>query len=581
MLNMADQAFSCSPSVWSRRGVLCAGALVVLLGSDARVAAGQSDDSAAARVDRVFAPWGHAGSPGCAVAVSHDGRVVLERGYGMANLEYDVPITPATIFESGSVAKQFMSAAIVLLAQEGKLSLDDDIRKYLPEMPDFRATYGRPVTIREMLHHTSGLRDFYSLVSLAGRPIGLHVYTNAELLEMESRQRALDFPPDDEYAYTSTNYHLLSIVVERLTGMSLPAFTKARLFDPLGMTHTRWRDDFTRIDKGRATAYRTRSDGVVVADMPFTNLFGGGGLLTTVGDLLRWDANLTDPRVGGRAMVDTMVTRGRLTSGRTIPYALGLVVGTYDGVPEISHEGATGGYRTFLGRYPAQGLDVAVLCNWGAIDAPGVGHQVADIYLPAASRPSVAPTAESPTLTTSEVAARAGVYRSQRLRALLEIELHGTQLVLAGYPSRALVALSASHFRVANGEADIEFESTPDGVTAAKWTGAEGDTARWVRLRPVQRTSGELAAYTGEYRSPEIETTYVIAVDSGQLVARLHGVVVERLTPMYPDGFATAAGTIEFTRSAGAGHRITGFRIGEGSLRDLRFERVITADHTS
>ncbi|MFL5612049.1 MAG: serine hydrolase domain-containing protein [Gemmatimonadaceae bacterium] len=289
-------------------------------------ASGQQVQTAGAelapRVDRIFAAYDGAGSPGCAVGVGRDGHTLYTHGYGEANLEYDVPITASSIFESGSVAKQFTAAAIVLLAQDGKLSLDDDIRRYLPEVPDF----GQTIRIRHLLTHTSGLRDQWELLGIEGRGPGTQVHSPATTLDLVTHQKALNFPPGTEYSYSNTGYSLLGIIVQRVSGKSLDAFTQERLFKPLGMIHTRWRDDFTAIVKGRTTAYSGSATRGFRTDMSFTNMIGNGGLLTTVGDLLLWNENFFTPIVGGQAFVDSMQTRMTLRNGRRITYALGLDV---------------------------------------------------------------------------------------------------------------------------------------------------------------------------------------------------------------------------------------------------------------
>ncbi|HKG93522.1 MAG TPA: serine hydrolase domain-containing protein, partial [Gemmatimonadaceae bacterium] len=343
----------------------------------------QAVDSAAA-VDRVFARYATADGPGCAVGVARDGRTLIERAYGMANLEYDVANTPATVFETGSVAKQFTAAALVLLALDGRLSLDDPARKYLPELPD----YGVPVTVRQMLNHTSGLRDWGSVAAAAGWPRGTRVHTHAHVLDIVSRQRSLNFPPGSEHDYSNTGYNLGAVIVERVSGEPFAEFTRRRIFEPLGMRHTGWRDDFTRTVKGRSTAYSPRGgdSGGFRLDMPFENVHGQGGLLTTVGDLLRWNEHLARPSeaVGGRALVDSMERQGRLTSGRRIEYALGLYVRSHGGRREVSHSGSTAGYRAFLARYPEQRLSVALLCNRGDANPTALARRVADASLPAA-----------------------------------------------------------------------------------------------------------------------------------------------------------------------------------------------------
>src|SRR5262245_53640572 len=259
-----------------------------------------------ARVDAIFARWTSA-TPGCAVGVAVNGRPVIGKAYGMADLEHDVRNVPETIFEAGSVSKQFTAAAVLLLARDGKLSLDDAAHKYVPELPD----YGAPLTIRHMLTHTSGLRDWGNVAQIAGWPRGTRVHTHDHVLDIVSRQRALNFTPGTRWSYSNTGYNLAAIIVSRVSGMSFADFCRTRIFEPLGMTHTSWRDDYTRVVKNRAIAYARRQD-EYYQDMPFENIHGNGGLLTTVGDLLRWNENFTNPKVGDAAFVRQQQEVGRL-----------------------------------------------------------------------------------------------------------------------------------------------------------------------------------------------------------------------------------------------------------------------------
>jgi CubicO group peptidase (beta-lactamase class C family) len=291
-------------------------------------AAGVRGQSAApgAAVDKLFARWNDT-TPGCAVGATVGGNSVISKAYGMADLEHDVRNTPETIFEAGSVSKQFTAAAVLLLAREGKLSLDDQVRKYIPEVPD----YGVPLTVRHMLNHTSGLRDWGSVAGIGGWPRTTRAYTHAHVLEIVSKQRALNFTPGSRYSYSNTGYNLSAMLVARLSGMSFSEFSQKRIFGPVGMTHTSWRDDHQRIVKGRAIAYSEQS-GQYETLMPFENVHGNGGLLTTVGDLLKWNENFSKHLVGDAAIAREQETPGRFNDGRAHGYALGLMVGTRNGL---------------------------------------------------------------------------------------------------------------------------------------------------------------------------------------------------------------------------------------------------------
>src|SRR5688572_24569115 len=275
-----------------RLSVFLRALLVTSAGVDAQTPPRQDT---VARVDSIFSRISTA-TPGCAVGVSRHGRTILAKAYGMANLEYDVPLTSESIIEAGSVAKQFTAAAILLLAQQGKLSIDDQVRKHIPELPD----YGAPLTIRHMMNHTSGLRDWGTVAAVEGWPRGSRAHTHDHVLDIVTRQRSLNFRPGTEYLYSNTGYNLLAIIVQRVSGRPFTDFTRTEIFEPLGMTRTSWRDDYTRIVKGRATAYSPTRGGFRL-NMPFENVHGNGGLLTTVEDLLRWSTNFDRGQVGGPA----------------------------------------------------------------------------------------------------------------------------------------------------------------------------------------------------------------------------------------------------------------------------------------
>lgn len=376
-------------------------------------------------INRVFAPWGSAAGPGCAVGIDRAGAPRVTRAFGAADLEYDIPNRPETIFEAGSISKQFTAAATVLLALDGKLDLSDDVRKYVPELP----AYQRPITIRHLLNHTSGLRDWGSVEDLAGWPRGTRAYTHDHVLDILVRQRALNYPPGDRYSYTNSGYNLLAIIVSRVSGKPFATFSRERLFTPLGLTSTQWRDDFRRVVKGRAQAY-SKSDGQWELDMPFENVHGNGGLLTTVSDLLTWTAMLERPTPAWKAMVDSMHVRGRLTNGDTIDYALGLFVSDYRGLHRVEHSGATAGYRADVLRFPGRGLAIAVLCNAGSAAPTAYANQLVDSLLapalgPVAARPPQRPRADSsawkPNAATLD--AYAGSYYSPDVETAVEVSI--------------------------------------------------------------------------------------------------------------------------------------------------------------
>jgi CubicO group peptidase (beta-lactamase class C family) len=531
--------------------------IVPLALAAATAAAAQPDLTA--RVDSMFSTW-NAQSPGCAIGVAQNGRTLLSRAYGMAELEHDVPNTPETVFEAGSVSKQFTAASVVLLARQGRLSLDDDVRRWIPEVPD----YGTPITLRHLLNHTSGLRDWGSVVQLAGWPRGTRIHTHAHVLDVVSHQSALNFTPGAEYLYSNTGYNLLAMVVERASGVSFAEFSRRELFEPLGMTSTQWRDDFTRVVKGRAQAYAW-SENAWHQQMPFENIYGNGGLLTTVGDLLRWNQALTDRTIAG---LDTMETQGVLTNGRRIEYAMGLMVAPYRGTREVSHSGATAGYRAYLARYPEHGLSVALLCNAGSAN-PSVVYRTVDAYLgdrlhDEAPVPPAAVAVDAP-----ELERRAGVYRSLRTGVPLRLLMAEGKLRSGG--GTELIPLGSSVFAFGPGATRIEFIDGPPARVQIRYP--DGDTVMYEPIAPADTSATRLAEYAGEYHSNDAEATYTAAVVDGAVVLRMRPSTSVRLAPVYADAFTGPGGSlVQFIR--GADGRVQAFTISVERVRNLRFDRV-------
>ena len=510
----------------------------ILLIAVPSIASAQSSDLGPV-ADRVFAQWTKE-SPGCAVGVAQGGRPLLTRGYGMANLETGTPITAETIFESGSVAKQFTAAATLLLMQDGKLRLDDRVQKYIPELPE----YGRPLTIRHLLSHTSGLREWSNLVAIDGWPRGSRIHTQDELLDAVFSQKEVNYPVGDHYSYTNSGFGLLVTIIERLSGMPFERFTTERLFKPLGMSQTGWRTEFDRIVPGRAQAYSRRGTGWAL-EMPFENVVGPGGMLTTVGDWLRWNDHL-DRKTLGAWLVDSLESQATLTSGRKISYAMGLTVNDWRGQREVAHSGSTGGYSTYLMRLPAKGVSVAVLCNGAGANATSFARQMAEALVPGLTAP-VAPDTVS--LDAAAAGRIAGVYRSSRTYEPVYIGVPAPGGGRGGPQVRSLrgggLMVGANRVLVDNG---------PDGrVAGLRQVLASGDTIafKYVGASAWMPNAAELGAFTGQYRSGEIRAMWTAQVDSGRLVLSSRRGQRQVLTPQYKDAFSGGGfGTVWFSRDA-------------------------------
>ncbi len=415
-----------------------------------------------ARVDQLFQQWDKPASPGCAVAVMKDGRIVHKRGYGMADLDRGEKITPATVFHVGSISKQFTAAAVLMLEHEGKLSLDDAVKTYVPELPDF----GVKITLRHLLHHTSGLRDQWELLALAGwGPSDL--ITDQDVLKMMSRQRTLNFPPGSEFLYSNTGFTLLAQIVKRVGGKTFRNFTTERVFQPLAMEHTHFRDDHAEIVKNIAYGYRQKGNRFDL-NVPNFDTVGATSLLTTVEDLALWDENFYTARVGGEAIIKELQQPGRLDDGTAIDYAAGLVVTKYRGLKIVEHAGADAGYKAAMMRFPDQHFSVATLCNLASTDPSALNRKIADIYLASELASTEAADGDFATSTQpgpDRLAALAGVYvdPDDGIRVLrLHVEdgkLWGGGLNGKGYELRAI---SDMRFRYVVFPDGVEFPAGRD-----------------------------------------------------------------------------------------------------------------------
>ena len=327
-------------------------------------------------VDAAFAEFDSRSSGGCALGVVQDGRFVYKRGYGMANLDWGIPITPSTVFYIGSVSKQFTAAAVALLAGDGTISLDDDIRTFFPELPEYDET----VTVRHLIHHTSGIGDTYRVMAANGLDYA-NRFTPEEGLALLAEQE-LDFPPGESYRYSNGGYLLLSQLIKRASGMSLKSFAAERIFEPLGMLDTHFHDDLGHVVEGRAMSYvRNPTGGYRQSYLSNFVLTGAGGLYTTVEDLLLWDRNFYDARVGSDDLMRLLHTRGVLDSGEVLPYAFALRHGSYRGLATVGHTGSLMGFKADYTRFPDEGFSIITLCNMGHIVPAVLNRRVADLFL--------------------------------------------------------------------------------------------------------------------------------------------------------------------------------------------------------
>lgn len=519
------------------------------------------------------------GGPGCALGVIHEGGLIFSRGYGYANLDYDIPIRPNTVFDIGSTSKQFTAAAIVLLAQRGKLSLDQDVRDIIPELPD----YGDPITIRMLIHHTSGMRDYLTLMSLAGMSFE-NVFHEEDGVELLTRQRELNFRPNTEFLYSNSGYLLLAVVVRRITGSSLGQFLASEVFGPLGMQNTLVYEDRFRVVKNRATGYAPDGEGGFLIDHYFNFELGGDGqVYTSVEDLLLWDRNFYEPVIGGPEFLEQMHRRGVLADGDTLDYAFGLEIGEHKGLPVVSHGGAWGGFRSHLLRFPQQQFSVVCLCNVANANPGNLTRQVADLYLAERLKPELSANAGSvnvPRVLVSEdeLERYVGHYWNAAVGSSRRILVRDGRLVYQRGPGNEteLIAQGGGRFVNARDDARVEVKFDPNNDKARRMVVLVdgGEPSVYDAYEPVLLDPSELREFAGDYRSTEIDARYRVTLFEGRLVVRAMDHTEAILQPIVSDVFSVPAFglTLRFKRDKKGA--LVGFELDAGRVRNLWFERV-------
>jgi CubicO group peptidase (beta-lactamase class C family) len=526
------------------------------------------------RVNKLFAEWDSWNSPGASLAVWKDGAIIYERGFGSAQLEYNIPITPATIFHVASVSKQFTAFGVALLADRGKLSWDDPVRKYIPEVPDF----GKPITLRHLVHHTSGLRDQWELLAMAGWKMD-DVITKEHILKMVRHQKELNFAPGAEFLYCNTGFTLLAEVVARVTGQPFPKWMEENVFKPLAMSNTHFHDDHEMIVPNRAYSYAPmEGGGFKNSVLSYANV-GATSLFTTVEDLTRWIQNFFDARLGGPGVIRQMQEQGILNDGKTIDYAFGLFIGKYRGLKTVGHSGGDAGFRSDVVWFPDQKFGVAVLSNLGTMNPGGLTLKVADIYLADQLAPEPAPTAAAPAkilkIDPAVYDAYAGKYQLQ-IGPVVTVTREKDKLMgeVSGIPKFELVPESEATFSVKTLAATVSFEKDKAGKTVQFVLHQGGQSVSAKRIEPPVLKPEELTKFAGDYYSEELGTTYTLIVRDSKLIAqhrRNHDTV---LTPTEPDAFVGDQfffGKVQFTRDKA--HKITGFRLTGSRVRNLRFDK--------
>lgn len=546
------------------KGILLFVTSIILLAACKHDSVSSGSSVPEATIDSIFSEWNHPNTPGVAVAVMKNGEVIFKKGYGMANLEYDIPNTSASIFHIASESKQYTAFCIVLLAKQGKLSLDDDIRKYLPYVPDFK----EKITIRNLIHHTSGIRDQWQLLAIQGTRLE-DVITTDHVLKLVSNQKDLNFKVGSRSLYCNTGYTLMAQIVQKVSGQSFRDFADSAIFKPLGMNDTHFHDDNTELVKGRTYSYELGADKKYVHAPLNYAIVGATSLFTTVEDELKWVHNYETYQVGGKDAVEQMFEQGVLTDGKKLDYAFALDIGEYKGHKAIGHGGADAGYRSYAVRFPDQQLCIAVFCNLGSMGPSDLAHKVADLYLPKKDEPA---RSEPKPIDKSIFKNFEGYFTSDEGNAL-RIHDSTKQYVHVFDQETEIQALSDTSFTIFNGYATFYFGKVDKPVSGFRVKLGD-ELHEFYRYEPKVLTSSEIDEYVGTYGNDELDSRYQIAKVDGKPVLR-HS--------KYPDAVLNVVTKNQFTcgmwwmsnlNFVREGNRITGFEMNGGRVLHLKFRKM-------
>lgn len=530
------------------------------------------------KANELFSRWDKPNSPGVSAAVMLNGEIIYKNGFGYANLEYDIPITPSTIFHVASVSKQFTTMAILLLEKEGKLSIYDDVHKYIPELPDF----GKTITIEHLIHHTSGLRDQWELLTLSGWRDD-DVITKEHIMKMIERQKALNFEPGTKFLYSNTGYTLMAEIVERITGKSFTSFTKDKIFIPLDMNNTHFHDNHEMIVKNRAYSYKIDLDeGYKNSILSFSTV-GATSLFTTVEDLVKWGHNFNTCKVGGASVINRIQERYRLENGEIIPYAGGVRIGEYNGLKTIEHNGADAGFRSSIVCFPEQKMSIAVLSNLSTFKPEYYAKKLADIFI--SENKDIAKNyvlksegdqIESKGDLNKNYEDLSGVYLVDP-GTIVNVEVENDKLIIL-LPETAKLSLSyisGKTFCVDNTDIKVKWEISENGNVEGLYVVNPNDYMHAKKVNPIKLSTKDLEIYAGDYYSEELYTDYQLVIRNSELIAVHKRHQDSKLIPYSEDSFVSEkhgnwlSGDIKFVKNQG--NQIIGFMITSGRVFNLWF----------
>ncbi len=522
------------------------------------------------RVDQLFVRWDRPDSPGCVIGVIKDGKLVYKKGYGMANLDHDIAISPTTVFNIGSAAHQFTAMSILLLAREGKLSLDDDIRKYLPDLPAYPDT----ISIRHLIYHTSGLRDRTDLLAIAGRNPD-EAYQEADIIELLARQKETNFKPGARQLFSSSGYALLAAIVKRVSGKSLRQYANENIFNPLGMTSTSFQDEDLLVVKNRATDYLYNNEGSFQLKTSIVAAVGDGGIMTTLEDLFLWDQSIYQNKLGGPDLINQFYTPGTLNDGEQIKSAFGVTLDNYKGLKIQTIGGGNFGSNTELLRFPDQKFSVICIFNVDRVGPSWIARQVADLYLADQFKSQAAGgTAEYIKLSEQELKDKTGTFLDPSLRRFWTLSIDDGKLTVSATNGMRfrIAPVSATEFREFEVPVriDVRFENRGEGERPLMHLSIDRQKSNvFEPVKFVSPTPADLAEYVGDYYSDDAKVTYSVGLEKDKLLVTNRQKRKLVLSPALKDEFLFASFNFEFTRDRD--NKINGFLLDTGLSINVRF----------
>ncbi|GAB5473837.1 MAG: hypothetical protein Mars2KO_19360 [Maribacter sp.] len=555
-------------------------AILIYLYCQTLTLAQKTDTALLKEVNTIFKTYDNLKTPGVAVGFIQNGELIFSKGYGMADLEHNIPINTKSVFSLASVSKQFTVFAVLLLEEQGRLSLDDDIKKYLPHFPN----YNKIITLRQLAAHTSGLKSHGHLLGQKGYTPD-NVITKNDVLNVIYKQDALNFKPGEEFNYSNSGYVLLAEIVEKVSGKPFSIYLEEQIFSPLEMSDSFVMDDYHKIVINRANSYEIDNGTYVNAPANYS-YYGSTGLYSTLLDLSKWALNFANPKIGSQSTFEKMNTLSQLNSGNTFGYALGQFVDNYNGLEYIHHAGGEAGYRAFLGRFPETNSAVLLLSNNSAIDAQGLALQVVNIFLKKKFKLTNKTSSvdqrqfKKVKLSREYLEKYSGLYLNQKTYITRNIFVRNDTLIYArpeqNNRETPLYPLEKESTFQLGDYPDLKIEfSTKINEKYMRVLENNQIVDFYEPYSPKVYKAKELEYFTGSYYSKNLDTTYELSVINGNLTITHPKLGEIRLSSIKKDGFLASSWQfrfLEFERNAQ--DEITGFAITSDRVRNTRFQKL-------